>query len=175
MTNYKKTRLFLFLLIIFVIGNLYFLFTRFAFSKNQIELYFFYGQDCPYCAKMADILKEVQGQYPELKINALEVWYNPQSQKLLTALAESYKIKPEGVPVVFVGNLAVEGTDSGAIWQIKEEVRRCSISPCPSPIEKIKIEENKLVPNFKNIGLIAGGLVIFLILIFSFLKKKKSG
>ncbi|MCX7778951.1 MAG: hypothetical protein N2259_01780 [Patescibacteria group bacterium] len=171
MTNYRKIILF----IILVIGNLYFLLTQCAFAKNQIELYFFYGEGCPYCAQMTVHLKEIQEQYPQLKINAFEVWHHPFNQKLLNTLAEAYQVKPTGVPVVFIGHLALEGVNKQVIWQIKEEVRRCSIAQCSSPIEKIKVvKDKKRELNWQNIGIFAGA-IIFLFLLLNLLKKKKSG
>ncbi|MFN3301786.1 MAG: hypothetical protein ACK413_02020 [Patescibacteria group bacterium] len=155
----------------FLLFLLSFLFFSFAYSKT-IELYFFWGSGCPHSAQMAQFLREISPQYPELKINALEVWYNPANQKLLLAMAEGYKMKFEAVPVVFVGNLSIEGAGPSQFFQIKEEIRRCSISGCPSPIERIKTVPAKNL-NFKNIALFFGGLIIFLIIVFSFFKKEK--
>lgn len=142
----------------------------FASSKN-IDLYFFFAQDCPYSAKIASALLEIQKQYPELKIYSLETLYNPQNQKLLAVLAESYGVKIEAVPVIFVGEKVIEGSGPNEVFQLKEEVRRCSISGCPSPIEKIKSIKNKPELNWLNISL-AVGFVIFLIIFFLILFKK---
>lgn len=147
------------------------LFFNLAYSKT-VDLYFFWAHDCPYSTQMALKLQEIQTQFPELKINALEVLYNPQNQKLMRALAEIYKVRIDNVPVIFVGNLAVQGAGSNQVLQIKEEIRRCSISGCPSPIEKIKTVPAKQF-NFKNITLLFGGLIIFFIIFISVLKKKK--
>lgn len=141
-------------------------------QEKTIELYFFYDKGCPYCAQMAQELQKIQEEYPQLKINAFEVWSHLQNQKLLNALSEAYKIKPSGVPVVFVGNLAIEGVDPYTLWQIKEEVRRCMIVKCFSPIEKIKMTENKVKINWKNI-LIFTGAIVFIIFLISLLKKKR--
>lgn len=167
MSNCRKLVIFLGL---FAICSL--LSVDFSLAKNQIDLYFFYGQGCPYCAQMSQVLKEIQEKYSQLKINALEVWYNQNNQKLLTAMSEAYKIKPEGVPVIFIGEQAIEGAGAGEIFQVKEAVRVCSISDCSSPIKKIKTIPAKTL-NFKNIALFLGGLVIFLIITLSFFKKKK--
>lgn len=170
MTRIQKT---LFIFLLFTISSL--LLVNFSLAKNPIELYFFFGQGCPYCTKMAQALSEIQKQYPELKINPLEIWYNSQNQRLMMALVEVYKVKIEGVPVVFIGDKVIEGSGQAEIFQIKEEVRRCSISSCASPIDKIETRERALALNFKNIGLIGGGLFIILVLIFTFFRKKKIG
>ncbi len=166
MIRIKNTSFIFFFLLFYFL-----LFINFSLAKD-IELYFFFGSGCPYCAQMASYLQEIQKDYPQLKINPLEVWHNLQNQKLMLALAEVYKIKIEGVPVVFVGDLAIEGAGLSQVLQIKEEVRRCSITSCPSPIEKIKTIPSQTI-NWKNVALFFGGLIIFLILIFTLLKKKK--
>lgn len=166
----KKTQKILIFSFIF-----YFLFFTFNISftySKAIELYFFFGQGCPYSAKIAQALQEIQKNFPQLKVNAFEVWFYPQNQKLLETLAREYKIRPKWVPVVFVGDLAVEGAEPSQIFQIKEEVRRCSIADCPSPIERIKVSPNKVQLNWKNIGIFSG-VVIFLFLFINLLRKKK--
>ena len=160
----------IFFFLLFIVSFL--LFFNFSLAKDSIDLYFFFGQNCSASAQLAQKLMEVSDQYPSLKINAFEVWYNPQNQKLLNVLAKAYKIEPTGVPVVFVGDLAVEGFSPSTFWQIKEEVRRCSIVKCQSPIEKIKINENKPKFRWKNFVLFIG-IIIFIIFLISLFKKKK--
>jgi len=166
MTNNLKIFFFFLLLAIVFLS-----FVNFSLAKN-IELYFFFGQTCPYSAQLAQKLIEISDQYPSLKIRTFEVWHNPQNQKLLNALAEAYKIKVENVPVVFIGDLAVEGSDSSTLWRIKEEVRRCSIVNCPSPIEKIKIKEKKNKINWKILATTFGIIILIIFLIPLFKKKK---
>jgi len=168
MINSQKIITFFLLLVISFL-----LFVNFSLAKNSVELYFFFGQGCPYCAKMAQALFEIQKQYSELKINPLEVWYNSQNQKLMMALAEVYKVKIEGVPVIFIGDKVIEGAGQAEIFQLKEAIRQCSITGCPSPIDRIKTKERVLTLNFINIGLIGGGLFIIFILIFALFKRKK--
>jgi len=166
--NFKRIIVIFFVIFYF----LFFIFYISFASSKTIDLYFFYGQNCPYCLKMAQELTKIQERYPQLKINTFEIWHNPQNQRLMNALAETYKVRVGGVPVIFIGEKVIEGAGGGEIFQIREAIRQCSISFCPSPIEKIKIENRKQL-DFKKIGLILGGFFIFLILIFSFLKKKK--
>ncbi len=164
-----KEKIIIFSVIFYV---LFFIFNiSFTYSK-AIDLYFFWGSGCSHCANMAQVLKEISAQYPELKINTFEVWYNSNNQKLLAVMAEAYNFKPEGVPVIFIGDQVIERDGQTEIIQLKEAVRICSISSCVSPIEKIKTVSSKTI-NFKNIFLFGAGLIIFLIIIFKLFKKKK--
>lgn len=155
-----------------LLSTCYFLLSNFTYSK-AIDLYFFWGSGCPHCANMAQVLKEISAQYPELEIKTFEVWYIPNNQKLLTVMAEAYnKFKPGGVPVIFIGDQVIEGDGQTEIIRLKEAVRICSISSCVSPIEKIKTVSSKTI-NFKNIFLFGAGLIVFLVIIFTLFKKKK--
>lgn len=142
-------------------------------QSKTTELYFFFGQGCPYCAQMNQNLIEIQKDYPDLKIIPLEVWYNSQNANLLNALAAAYKTNISGVPVIFIGETMTQGVDSVKVFQLREAIRRCSISDCVSPLSKIKTSENKPSLNYKNIAIIGGILIFILILIVSLRNKKK--
>jgi glutaredoxin len=166
MNNKQKIISFFLLLLTF-----YLLFSNFAYGKT-IELYFFWGSGCPHCANMASVLKEINASYPTLKINTFEVWHSPANQTMLNAVAEGYNFKPAGVPVIFIGDKAIEGDSQTAIAQLKEAVKNCSISDCSSPIERIKLSKNKIQFNWSNLGILAG-VIIFIFLLINLFKKKK--
>lgn len=167
MTKYPKIICFFLLLFTFCL-----LFSNFAYGK-AIELYFFWGSGCPHCAKMAQVLQEIKTQYPELNSpHSFEVWYNPNNRRLLNAMAAGYNFEPTSVPVIFIGEKVIEGDSQASINQLKEAVKQCSVLDCISPIDKIKTSKNKIELNWGNIGIFAG-VVIFIFLIVSLLRKNK--
>ena len=42
------------------------------------EVIFFHGQDCPHCAIMRPIVKEIEKEL-KIKFNLFEVWYNEEN------------------------------------------------------------------------------------------------
>jgi len=156
----------------FLLSTFFLLFSNFAYAKT-IELYFFWGSGCPHCANMTQVLQEISAQYSELTIRRFEVWYSPANQTMLNAVAEGYNFKPEGVPVIFIGDKVIEGDSQNAIAQLREAVKNCSINDCSSPIEKIKVSKNRIQFNWPNLGILAG-VLIFIFLLINLLKKKKS-
>lgn len=166
MIKNQKIIIFIFFLTIFC------LFPFFQTHAQNIDLYFFWGSGCPHCANMASVLQEINASYSTLKINTFEVWYNPNNQRLLNAVADGYNFKPSGVPVIFVGDQVIEGDSQTAINRLKEAIRQCSVNECISPKDKIKTSKNKIILKWDNIGILAG-IIIFIFLIISLLKKKK--
>lgn len=165
----KSQKIISFFLLLF---TFYLLFSNFTYGK-EIELYFFWGNGCPHCAKMAQVLQEIKTQYPALNSpHSFEVWYNPNNQRLLNAMAAGYNFKPTGVPVIFIGDNVIEGDSQTSINQLKEAVKQCSVSDCISPIDKIKTSKSRIELNWGNIGIFAG-VIIFIFLIVSLLKKNK--
>lgn len=150
------------------------LFVNFSFAKNTVDVFFFYSTGCPHCTTMAQALSEVARQNPQQVIpHPLEAT-SMAGAALLPSLAKSYGISPDSVPIVFVGDRAIVGAGPNQINQLKETVRACLISSCPSPKERIETVEhrNRLDIKWGNLGILIG-ILSFIFLFISLLKKKK--
>lgn len=55
----------------------------FAQDSSQTNIYFFWGQGCPHCAKAEPFLKKLDQQYSDVTLYDFEVYYNRTNQKLL--------------------------------------------------------------------------------------------
>lgn len=124
---FKKTGLFLFLLIIL---------TGF-FSKSvsaqevvldqnqdieileevekQVEdhkITLFYGIGCPHCEKARVFLEKLRQTHPKIEIEELEVYYNQENQELMLAAAHSFDITSTGVPLIIVDDQYIIGFGS---------------------------------------------------------------
>ena len=47
-------------------------------ATEKIEIYFFWGQGCPHCAKEKPFLEELKQKYPQLEIKEFEVYYSQE-------------------------------------------------------------------------------------------------
>ncbi|MBU4216266.1 thioredoxin family protein [Candidatus Parcubacteria bacterium] len=80
-----------------------------AVENKKIDLYFFYGQGCPHCAKEEIFLAKLEETKSNLVIHRYEVWYNKDNADLLAKVAKSINLNVSGVPILFVGTENVVG------------------------------------------------------------------
>lgn len=155
------------------------LLTNLALAQNQVDLYLFYGEGCPHCAKVKPYLESLKEKYPSLKIYQYEVWQDTVNQELFRKVANTYGKEPEGVPTVFIGDQVIIGYDESMNEQFKQAIEKCLQTKCPSPAEKIKLDDSQNVPppqlNNFNVGNFFWFIIvaIFLALIISFLFRRK--
>lgn len=80
-----------------------------AKAEGKTNLYFFYGEGCPHCAKEEVFLDKLQEENKDLNVLSYEVWSNEKNAKLLSKVAAEINLKVSGVPVTIVGDQAVVG------------------------------------------------------------------
>lgn len=124
------------LLCLFV--SLFFSLSVFSQSK-PIELYFFYGQGCPYCAEAKPFLENLEKKYSQLKVRDFEVYKDEKNKELFSLLAQGYGKQIEGVPTIFIGEKVIVGYDEMISFQIEQAIQDCLDLKCTSPLEKVRI------------------------------------
>lgn len=91
-------------------------------QKKEVDLYFFYGQGCPHCAKEEIFLDQLESQNQNLNIHRYEVWYDRDNANLLKRVIDELKISVGGVPATIVGRGSIIGyfDDASTGREIKE-------------------------------------------------------
>jgi glutaredoxin len=75
--------------------------TSFAHASNQaLDVYFFYNQACPHCAKQKPLMEYIDKNNQEVKVYAYEVTQHPD---IWEEFLEKYKISTGAVPRTFIG------------------------------------------------------------------------
>lgn len=152
-----------------------------AAQNNKVELYFFWGQGCSYCAEAKLFIKELEKEFSSLKVMAYEVNENEDNYKFFRAMSQAYDIE-EGIPLFLVGNNFLAGYDKSSDNYLREIVKDCVNSNCDSPLLKLKqansndvIFENEYIQEQeKNNSILFFSAIIFIIgFIFIFFKRKK--
>ena len=118
--------------------------------SNVEELYFFYGQECPHCAKAKPFLENLEKKYSQLKVRSFEVYGDEKNRELFSLLAQAYGRKIEGVPMIFIGDKVFVGYNDTISMQIEQAVKDCLNLKCASPIEKLRIIETLKHENIKT-------------------------
>ncbi len=106
-------------------------------EANPVELYFFEGQGCPHCARMASYLEGLKVDYPNLEVRDFEVYFNKDNQDLFQRMAAAYGADSNGVPAIFIGDEAIIGEN---YEKLKSTVEKCSTEVCPSPLYKLETQ-----------------------------------
>jgi len=149
-----------------------FLFFKPSLAQNKAELYLFYGQTCPVCAETQAFLGKLTKKYP-LEIKSFEVFFQKNNRDLYFLLGDAFgeNLKDIPVPVIFIGEKSFNGFNSVIATQIEQNIIKCSSQLCPSPLDKLKKENNKTPLSEKIYPAII--ILFILIIIFLFIKRKK--
>ncbi len=127
MKIFKKI-LFPFFISLIFIGGLFFVFQKTSASTSEtLNIYFFWGDGCPHCAKEEIFLQNLKQKYENIKINDYEVWHNQQNRNLLMTIGEKLNADINGVPFTVIGKNAVSGyyNDETTGAQIENYVKEC--------------------------------------------------
>lgn len=118
---------------IFIIFISFLIFSSFSgavFGKENsptggLEINFFYGKTCPYCADEQKFLDEAEVKYPEVTINRY-ISSDPDNRKLLIDLCKKHNVeKYVGlVPLTFIGKDFFLGFDDLVGKKIEESIQR---------------------------------------------------
>ncbi|MEA1962615.1 MAG: hypothetical protein U9M94_00045 [Patescibacteria group bacterium] len=78
-------------------------------AQDKINLYFFYGNDCPHCEKEDFFLKKLEQENKNIEVFRYETWRNKENQEFLTKLGQELGIAIRGVPILIIGDQTVTG------------------------------------------------------------------
>jgi thiol-disulfide isomerase/thioredoxin len=126
------------ILIFFIL--LAFLLPSFVFAQETpVNVYFFWGEGCPHCAKEKEYLQKIENNYPQVIINNFEVYNNRQNAKLLQKIGQETDINVNGVPLIIIGDKALVGflNEETTGQQIRKLIDECLANKCPDLINQI--------------------------------------
>lgn len=74
-------------------------------SNHEVNVYLFYGEGCPHCAKeIAFLNKELKkDKYSNVILHKYETWYDTDNQKLMKKVAKLIDTDATGVPFIIIG------------------------------------------------------------------------
>ncbi|MEJ2432392.1 MAG: hypothetical protein P8Y53_04205 [Pseudolabrys sp.] len=104
---------------------------------KPVELVLFYGRGCPHCGAMRDYLATLKDRFPQLRVRAYEVYFDPANDRLFERMAHAYGIKIEGVPTAFLGDVVFAGYAEDMQPVIEQHVRQCIAQGCASPLTRV--------------------------------------
>lgn len=72
--------------------------------EKSVNIYFFWGEGCPHCAKEKPFLQKLEKKYPTVKVYDFEVWNNDENRKLLIEVGKKLNVDVSGVPFTVIGD-----------------------------------------------------------------------
>jgi len=86
---------------------------------DQGDPVFFWGAGCPHCENVEKFLKDNGGLEEKLKLKKIEVFNNPNGQKLFLEKIKECGLSTPGVPVFYKGGKCAQG-DQPIIDELKK-------------------------------------------------------
>jgi len=78
-------------------------------SEKQINLYLFYGKECPHCEAEMKFLDEFMKKHENVKLTKYEVWYDKDNQDLFARAKEIMDYPSTGIPYLIIGEDVIVG------------------------------------------------------------------
>ena len=118
-------------------------------AQEKTNLYFFWGDGCPHCAKEKSYLEEITNNNTNLKLETFEIYKNKENSELLKKIATKMNISIDGVPILIIGDKHYIGFSSKLSPKtISERINYCLTSNCYDPIKEIF--ESPSTPNINS-------------------------
>lgn len=116
-----------------------------AQTNGSVDIYLFYGDGCPHCAKEREYLSSLEKKYADcVSLHEYEVYYNSFNSKLFSDVVEKLSVGVAGVPLVVYGDTFLVGYESDQTTgsQIAEKVETCLSEGCGNLFKEIMSEES---------------------------------
>ncbi len=110
-----------------------------SYADTEANLYFFYGEGCPHCAKEEVFLDKMEGKYDNIHIYRYEVWHNTKNAKILSQVASALNIEVSGVPILIGGDKFIIGyyNDQTTGKKIEELIQEITTTQCVDQVGEI--------------------------------------
>ena len=90
---------------------LFLIFIPLTSAREKVNIYLFYGQECPHCEALIEKLEYLKDMYP-IKVYMYETWHNSDNALLARKVAEKLEVNITGVPFTVINNTSMSGYSS---------------------------------------------------------------
>jgi len=120
-----------------------------AFAENNVNVYLFWGEGCPHCAREKPFLESLEKKYQNVSLHEYEVWYDAGSRDLFAKVGTELDVNVNAVPFTIIGEKHIQGylNDETTGKEIEDHIKYCSSSKCNDPVSEIlaiNTEERKI-------------------------------
>lgn len=96
-------------------------------DDNKVNLYLFYGAECPHCEEEREWLEDIKKKYKDkLNIYEFEVWHDKDNSKLMKEVGKVFNYNPTGVPFTVIGDNYYMGFSDVTSSRIESKMKEYS-------------------------------------------------
>ncbi len=105
-----------------------------AQASAPVNVYFFWGQGCPHCAKAKAFLQTISST--DVRVHDYEVWYSAENVQLLQDVGAALNVSVAGVPFTVIGEQSFSGyyTDETTGAEMQRAIGLCASRGCTDPV-----------------------------------------
>ena len=74
------------------------------YQNENVTIYLFRGETCPYCENALNYFKSTIDNYPNINVISYEVWNNKENAQLKNAIIKELNIPKTSVPLFVIGD-----------------------------------------------------------------------
>ncbi len=97
---------------------------------NTVNVYFFEGEGCPYCARTRQFLLSLSEQDERIVIHEFEVYFNLEDRELFVEFAAVHGFEPAYVPTTFIGDQYWVGFTEAIQGEMIQKIQYCLANGC---------------------------------------------
>lgn len=80
-------------------------------QDGKVDVYYFWGIGCHYCARVEDFINSIPGKYPQVNLVKIEIYYSSTGQAMYWDYTSRYQIKDPVIPLIFIGDQYLMNVD----------------------------------------------------------------
>lgn len=78
-------------------------------EEKEVNMYLFYGEECPHCHALLEFLEPFNENHPNVKLYKYEIWHDDDNRELYKEIHELLNDKSNSIPFLIIGNTTVTG------------------------------------------------------------------
>lgn len=123
---------------VFLLVGLFSIFPTRALATNNVDLYLFWGDGCPHCAKEKSFLAKILPNYPSVKLNTYEIYHSQENVDLMQQASDKLNVDAGGVPFLIIGDKDFVGYADGTTdKEIESQIKHCLENSCTDSVASI--------------------------------------
>ena len=123
---------------VFLLVGMFSIFPTRVLATNNVDLYLFWGDGCPHCAKEKSFLAKILPNYPSVKLNTYEIYHSQANVDLMQQSADKLNVDAGGVPFLIIGDKDFVGYADGTTdKEIESQINYCLENNCSDSVASI--------------------------------------